>query len=50
MANMLRKRTSHTYGCCDHCARHKALQAKPGPRERHQARAIEKREWNREAA
>lgn len=45
MPNMLRKRASHVFGCCDHCARHKKPEQKPGPRERRLARAIEKREW-----
>lgn len=49
MAKMLRTRCSGNQGCCDHCARGKPLHLKPGPRERHQARAIEKREWKREA-
>lgn len=49
MADMLRKKTTSYYGCCDSCTRGKALHAKPGPRERHQARAIEKRRWKREA-
>lgn len=48
MAKMLRKGTSHNYGCCDSCARGKPLHLKPGPRERHQARAREKRQWRRE--
>jgi hypothetical protein len=48
MANMLRKKCSHRFGCCDHCARGKALHLKPGPRERHNARAIEKREWKKQ--
>lgn len=48
MANMLRKSTGHNFGCCDSCARGKPLHLKPGPRERHQARAREKRQWRRE--
>jgi len=48
MANMLRSKSTKFYGCCDHCARGQALHMKPGPRERHQARAVEKREWKRE--
>lgn len=48
MANMLRKKASYDYGCCDHCARGKPLHLKPGPRERHKARAMEKRQWRRE--
>jgi hypothetical protein len=50
MANMLRKKASHNFGCCDACASGKPLHLKPGPRERHQARAIEKRQWKKEAA
>lgn len=48
MAGMLRKQATKFYGCCDHCARGTALPQKPGPRERHQARAVEKRRWKRE--
>ncbi|MDP9820371.1 hypothetical protein J2S59_000180 [Nocardioides massiliensis] len=48
MANMLRKKATKWHGCCDHCARGTALHMKPGPRERHQARAIEKRQWAKE--
>jgi hypothetical protein len=48
MANMLRKKTSGSHGCCDSCARGKPLHLKPGPRERHQARAIEKRQWRKD--
>ena len=48
MANMLRKSAHGFFGCCDHCARGKALHMKPGPRERHQARAIEKRQWKKD--
>lgn len=47
MANMLRKKASHAFGCCDHCARNKKKPQKPGPNERRLARAIEKREWKR---
>jgi hypothetical protein len=49
MADMLRKRASHAFGCCDHCARKKKAGNKPDKRERHLARAIEKREWRNEA-
>lgn len=50
MAGMLRTQaTKWSFGCCDHCARGKALPMKPGPRERHQARAVERRRWKREA-
>ena len=48
MANMLRKKSTKFYGCCDSCARGQALHMKPGPRERHQARQVEKRQWKRE--
>lgn len=48
MANMLRKHSRAWFGCCDHCSRGKMLHLKPGPRERHQARAIEKREWKKD--
>jgi hypothetical protein len=50
MAKMLRDhpRNYGDFGCCDHCARKKALHLKPGPRERHVARAREKRQWKRE--
>ena len=49
MARMLRAASQRTgdYGCCDSCARGTALHMKPRPRERHQARAIEKRRWKR---
>lgn len=50
MANMLRKRATKHFGCCDHCARGQKLNARPGPRARHQARAIEKRRWRKEEA
>lgn len=50
MSNMLRNhhRNGGDFGCCDHCARGAALHMKPGPRERHQARQREKREWKRD--
>lgn len=48
MAKMLRTQSTKYYGCCDHCARGQALHLKPGPRERHQARAREKAQWKRE--
>lgn len=48
MANMLRREATRYYGCCDSCTRGKALHLKPGPRERHQARAVEKRRWKKE--
>jgi len=44
MSKMLRRNATRYYGCCDSCTRGKALHLKPGPRERHQARAVEKRE------
>lgn len=50
MAKMLRKSSTSFYGCCDHCTRGKALCLKPGPRERHQARQVEKRAWKKEAS
>lgn len=50
MADMLRKRASHAFGCCDHCARKKKHDNKPDKRERRLARAIEKREVRREVA
>jgi hypothetical protein len=46
--SMLRKSATKYYGCCDRCARKVAKEHKPGPRERHQARALEKRRWKRE--
>ncbi len=49
MSNMLRKKSTKWFGCCDHCARNVAIPNKPGPRERHQARAVEKRQWRRDA-
>jgi hypothetical protein len=49
MAKMLRRSATRFYGCCDSCARGKTLHLKPGPRERHQARAVEKRQWKRDA-
>lgn len=50
MARMLRNhpRNMQDFGCCDMCARKKAKQLKPGPRERHLARQREKRAWKRE--
>lgn len=52
MAKMLRNsrldNCSGAFGCCDHCARHKALILKPGPRERHVMRQREKRQWRKE--
>lgn len=48
MADMLRKQSTKYYGCCDRCARKAATPMKPGPRERHQARAREKRQWRRD--
>jgi len=45
---MLRKSSLGWFGCCDHCTRGKPLHLKPGPRERRQARAREKRQWRRE--
>lgn len=48
MADMLRKKATRYYGCCDSCARGKPLHLKPGPRARHQARAVEKRRWKKE--
>lgn len=48
MAKMLRKKATKFYGCCDACHSGQALPLKPGPRERHQARAVEKRQWTRE--
>jgi len=48
LSGMLLKKATKFYGCCDHCARGQALHMKPGPRERHQARAVEKRGWKRE--
>lgn len=51
MSDMLRKQSTKYYGCCDRCARKiKHAHMKPGPRERHQARAREKRQWKKEAA
>lgn len=47
MAKMLRKNSTKHYGCCDACASGQALHLKPGPRERHQARAREKRQWRK---
>lgn len=51
MAKMLRNsiRNHGDFGCCDMCARKKALNLKPGPRERHLFRQREKRQWKREA-
>ena len=48
MSKMLRTQATKYFGCCDACARGTALHMKPGPRERHQARAREKRAWKRE--
>lgn len=52
MAKMLRNSRqdscSGDFGCCDHCARKKANQLKPGPRERHVMRQREKRQWRKE--
>lgn len=48
MAKMLREKATKYYGCCDACASGAMLHLKPGPRERHQARAVEKREWKRD--
>jgi hypothetical protein len=51
MAKMLRNsrhRNWGDFGCCDHCARKKANQLKPGPRERHLMRQREKRQWRKE--
>ena len=49
---MLRNSRLHNcggdFGCCDHCARKKALVHKPGPRERHVMRQREKRQWKKE--
>ncbi len=47
MANMLRKSSVGWFGCCNRCARKAPAHLKPGPRERHQARAREKRTWRR---
>lgn len=49
MANMLRKQRGNTFGCCSHCSRNKKPHNKPGRRERHMARAMEKRNWKKEA-
>jgi len=50
MAKMLRVGATNygDFGCCDHCARKKALHLKPGPRERHLMRQREKRQWRKE--
>lgn len=50
MARMLRSHTRNhmDFGCCDHCARKKKPQNKPGPRERHLLRQREKVEARRE--
>lgn len=52
MAKMLRNsraaRNMQDFGCCDHCARKKALVLKPGPRERHLMRQREKRQWRKD--
>jgi hypothetical protein len=48
MAKMLREKATKFYGCCDMCTSGKALHMKPAPRERHQSRAIEKRNWKKE--
>lgn len=50
MAKMLRDNPKNwgDFGCCDHCARRKALVLKPGPRERHLFRQREKRAWRRQ--
>lgn len=48
MANMLRKKASHAFGCCDHCARKKKAGNKPDQRERRMARAIENRQWRKD--
>ena len=52
MATMLRKSPGNyqDFGCCDMCARKKAKQLKPGPRERHLMRQREKRQWKKENA
>lgn len=50
MAAMLRKTSTADFGCCDRCARKAAAHLKPGPRQRHHARAVEKRQWLREAS
>lgn len=47
MANMLRKQCSYEFGCCGYCAR--GGKVRPQKRERHMARAREKRQWKREA-
>lgn len=51
MATMLRpsrgNRNMQDFGCCDMCARKKALHLKPGPRERHLMRQREKRSWRK---
>lgn len=50
MAKMLRNSKLNTanFGCCDMCARKKAKQLKPGPRERHVTRQREKRQWKKD--
>ena len=42
------KKATKYYGCCDACHSGQALHMKPGPRERHQARAREKRQWRKD--
>jgi len=48
MSKMLRTQATKWYGCCDHCAKGQALHLRPGPRERHQARAREKQAWKKD--
>lgn len=47
MAKMLRDSATNFYGCCN-AHRHRDRATKPGRKERHQARAVEKRAVCRE--